>query len=231
MAASYALEHTSRDRQTREVTFAGDSVCLAGQVDYPGMPLPINGYPLIFILQHAGSNTRADYDHYAQVGLNCGYAVFRWDKRGTGRSGAGGRGSTTQDAIMAYDVALKQPLINLSRIVILAQSEGTVMLSKTFERFAQAHPPSGVILTSNMLDAKAIQKIDTRLLVVMGTKDWNNWEIYARDACESHNATYRHGAAFYVALDANRMLMVTGNLQDTFHDGAQQTICEWLQEL
>ena len=40
--------------------------------------------------------------HYADVALEAGYAVFRWDKRGTGRSGSGGLGSPIEDAVKAY---------------------------------------------------------------------------------------------------------------------------------
>ena len=66
------------------------------------------------MLHHACCNTREDYNDYAEVALANGYAVFRWDKRGTGRSGDSGRGSTTQDAVNAYDIALAQPDVNPS---------------------------------------------------------------------------------------------------------------------
>jgi len=101
---------------TIELTFAGDNVRLAGQLDYPDRPKPEQGYPLLFVLHHAGCNARADYGHYARMGLMKGYAVFRWDKRGMGRSGASGRGSTTQDAVNAYEIALSQPGINRRRL-------------------------------------------------------------------------------------------------------------------
>ncbi len=121
MAANYVLESTNRPNQVRELVFAGDNVRLAGQMDYPAAPAPVDGFPVIFILHHAGGNTREDYEHYAALGLESGWAVFRWDKRGTGRSGAGGRGSTLKDAVNAYEVALQQPRINPRRAVVLAQ--------------------------------------------------------------------------------------------------------------
>ena len=104
-------------RHTREITFAGDGVPLSGQIDYPQTPAPVAGYPLVFILHHAGCNAREDYQHYADAALRGGFAVMRWDKRGTGRSGAGGRGSTTQDAVNAYEAALEQPKIDREHVI------------------------------------------------------------------------------------------------------------------
>src|SRR5687768_15080584 len=103
---------------TRELRFAGDGVLLAGQIDYPLTPRPAAGYPLLFILHHAGCNTRDCYHDYAEMALETGFAVFRWDKRGTGRSGAGGRGSVTQDAVNAYEVAMEQPNVDRHRVVV-----------------------------------------------------------------------------------------------------------------
>jgi alpha-beta hydrolase superfamily lysophospholipase len=214
--------------RTRELTFAGDEVRLAGQIDYPAMPRPATGYPLIFVLHHAGCNTRECYNHYVDVALAAGYAVFRWDKRGTGRSGAGGRGSTTQDAVNAYSVALEQPDVDPRRAVILAQGAGTAMLGNSYGLFAQQQPPFGVILVSNMLDPDAILAIETRVQIVSGDGDWNSPDIYAEAACRAHNAAYRYGAAYFIAAHADRELFVEIAGYDTFHSGARKAIQDWL---
>lgn len=231
MASNYVLEQTRQSERVRELAFAGDNVRLAGQMDYPNTPPPLTTgtYPLIFILHHAGGNTRKDYEHFARLGLKSGFAVFRWDKRGTGRSGAGGRGSTIQDAVMAYETALDQPNIDPRNVVILAQNEGSLMLGESFGLFARHQHPAGVILVGNMLDEREILAIDSPLLIVNGEYDWNDWMTHAQGACASHNAKYRHGASFYVAHHANRILVTQKDSRYEFHAGAMKSIRDWLQ--
>jgi hypothetical protein len=223
---TYLMESAVAQR-THELAFAGDGVRLAGQIDYP--TLTSNLYPLVFVLPHAGCNTRKGYTHYAEMALSCGFAVFRWDKRGTGRSGAGGRGSTTQDAVNAYEVALSQARIDNSRIVILAQGEGTLMLGSSYGLFARHQALHGVILADNMLDASSITAIDTRIQIMQGDNDWrSDWEKLGRDAAYAHRAAYRHGASHFLARGAGRMLLDEGG---NFNEAAQRVLKDWLLSL
>jgi uncharacterized protein len=231
MTSNRVLESVIAAERTTEINFAGDGVLLAGQIDYPESPPPRSGYPLIFILHHAGGNARDAYEHYAQAGLNCGYAVFRWDKRGTGRSGAGGYGSTTQDAVNAYEIALEQPFVNRKQVVIVAQGAGTTLLGSSFGLFARLQHPYGAILTANMLDERAVLAIDTRVGIIVGQNDWIPWKQYAKAACEAHSAAYQHGAEYYVAPYGDRTLMDTRDPNQGFHMGVQHVIEDWLTSL
>jgi len=215
--------------RTQELVFAGDGVRLAGQIDYPYTSQA--HYPLIFILHHAGCEASEGYQHFADVGLESGYAVFRWDKRGTGKSGAGGRGSTTQDAVNAYEIALEQPRIDHKRVVILAQGAGTALLGNSFGLFARVQHPYGAILATNMLDEDAIKAIDTRCQILVGQDDWNPWQKYGKIACDAHNAAYRHGASFYVAPFADRTLLDQRSRPPTFHAGIKAMMRDWLTAL
>lgn len=230
MTSNRILESVSVGH-TQEVTFAGDGVLLAGQIDYPNVAPPMNGFPLIFILHHAGCNARESYQHYADIGITAGYAVFRWDKRGTGRSGAGGRGSTTQDAVNAYEFALEQPRINHNRVVILAQEAGTGLLGSSFGLFARIQQPYGVILVTNTLDADDVLAIESRLQVIIGQKDWNPWQKFAKGVCEAHNDAYKYGASYYVAPYADRSLRDTRAPEEAFHRGASSALRDWLTNL
>lgn len=96
---------------TEMIDFAGDNVHLAGQIDYPECNRPSGGYPLIFIIQHSTSTSRADYKHVCSLGMSIGAAVFRWDKRGTGKSGNGSSGSIESDTLKAYEFAPGLPSI------------------------------------------------------------------------------------------------------------------------
>ncbi len=214
---------------TEELVFAGDGVRLAGQIDYPQSSIRGSSLPLLFILHHAGCDAREGYTHFAEYGLASGYAVFRWDKRGTGRSGASGRGSTAQDAVNAYEVALEQPGINRRSAVILAQDAGTGLLGDSFGLFARLQLPHGVVLATNILDESAVLAIESQLLILMGQHDWHPWQKYGKAAADAHNAAYKHGASYYVAPYANRMIADTRT--EKFHFGAKNTLLDWLQVL
>lgn len=230
MASNYVLERTRQTDRARELAFAGDFVRLSGQINYPNTPPPLSGsYPLIFVLHHAGGNTREDYEHYARIGLRAGFAVFRWDKRGTGRSGAGGRGSSTQDAVYAYETAIEQPNVDPNRTVIVAQGEGTRLLGGAFGLFARYQRPQGIILVGNMLDTESILALESRVMIVNGENDWNHWSTYARDAAQAHNDWYHYGANYYVARDADRALTIYNNNRAEYHTGALNSIRDWLK--
>lgn len=232
MATNYLMESTTEAGCTVELMFAGDGVALAGQIDYPTHRVsPSQSIPLLFILPHSGCNTREAYAHYAETALHAGFAVFRWDKRGTGRSGAGGRGSTTQDAANAYETALEQPGIARDSVVILAQSEGTLMLGSSYGLFARLQRPCGVILAGNMLDEKSILAIDTPIQIILGTADWKDPRVYARDAAHAHNIAYPNTATYYIAESANRRLLIEQGDHLTFHSGAQDAMQSWLKSL
>ncbi|MDX1990876.1 MAG: alpha/beta hydrolase [bacterium] len=232
MATNYVLEQTRKAGHVRELVFAGDGVALSGQIEYPSTPPgPKAVYPLVFILPHSGGNTRDAFEHYARCALRCGYAVFRWDKRGTGRSGAGGRGSTTQDAVNAYEIALEQPMVERDAVIILAQSEGTLMLGSSYGLFARLQRPRGVILAGNMLDEKAILALDTQIQIILGTEDWKDPRVYAYNAAKAHNTAYKYGAAFSIVQNANRRLLVERSGEMVFHAAAEQIMADWLLSL
>jgi hypothetical protein len=213
---------------TEELVFAGDEVRLAGQTDYPSLPRKSSKFPLLFILHHACGSTRDDYADYAAIGLESGYAVFRWDKRGTGRSGGGGRGSTTQDAVNAYEIALEQPNVDRKRAVILALGAGTGLLGSSYGLFARVEPPYGALLVANMLNENDILALNTRLHIVAGQEDWNSPDVYAVAAAEAHSSAYRYGASAYIAPRADRMLLTH---DEVLHNGARKAMRDWLKRI
>ncbi|HEX2907753.1 MAG TPA: hypothetical protein VHO69_12870 [Phototrophicaceae bacterium] len=228
MTSNLTLESV-RTRYQQELVFAGDGVRLAGQIDYPVSPTRSQMFPLIFVLHHAGCEAHDGYQAFADLGLDAGYAVFRWDKRGTGHSGASGRGSTTQDAVNAYEIALEQPHVDRRRVVILAQDAGAGLLGSSFGLFARVQLPHGVILATNTLNGDEALAIESRLLVVMGQNDWHPWQQYGKQVCDVHNQAYQHGASYYVAPYANRMLVDPRT--ESLHYGVQNVILDWLRAL
>jgi alpha-beta hydrolase superfamily lysophospholipase len=208
--------------------FTGDTVRLAGQIDYPTSKRPAEGYPLIFVIQHATSTSRADFEHIAALGNDAGAAVFRWDKRGTGKSGNSADGSAEMDIVKAYQTAIVLPSINPERVIIFAQNEGSLILQELYRQILKIARPLGVVLAGNMLDESAILTINVPVHIVASKNDWNAWQTYAEAAADAHAAKYKTNASFYVATNTNRLLMYTSG--NTFHKGAESSIKHWLKE-
>ncbi len=227
---STAFAQTARPNQ-RELIFHGDTVRLAAQIDYPTSPPPKVGFPLIFVLPHAGAHTRRDYDHYTALALECGYAVFRWDKRGSGSSGSSGRGSPLQDAITAYQTALAQPGINRQHVVILGQNEGTLMLSDIFADLERTQPPRAAVLIGNLLDRHDILKVRTEVRILIGEDDWISSTVYGHEPCEAHQVAYGFRSQFSDAHNADRLLRDTRYSDSRMHTGARQLLKDWLTTL
>lgn len=211
--------------QTHVLFFNGDNVRLGGQIDYPNSVMPEEGYPLLFIIQHATCHTRSGYAHFARLGNEQGAAVFLWDKRGTGDSGAG-VGSILIDAVNAYKTAITQPNINPQRVVIIAQNEGSLILREAWTQFVALQRPCGVVLVGNMLDEKQILTLNAPLHIAISKNDWNAWQIYAEAASKAHQQKHGHPQSFYVAPVTNRLLMYENG--GAFHRGANESIKEWL---
>jgi len=214
---------------SHEVIFAGDQVRLAGQIDYPNLPVPAQGYPLLFILPDGCCRSRKGFVHQKQIGNRAGFAVFRWDKRGTGRSASGGIGRPEQDAINAYQTAVQQADIDPNRVIIWAQTDASLLLGEKFEQFKSIQKPLGIILSGNMLDENAILKLDSRILCVTGERDWNIASRFALHTSKVHDDYHKLGSSAYIAKYADRKLIDTRN--NMFHAGAEVTIHDWLTDL
>lgn len=214
---------------TELVNFAGDNVHLAGQIDYPQQNRPSKGYPLVFVIQHGTSTSRADYQHITALGTSIGVAVFRWDKRGTGRSGNGSSGTLEGDTYKAYEFAVSLPSIDPERVIIFAQSEGTVLLGQDYSKFSKIHKPKGIILAGNMLDEETVLNIDVPIHFIVSKNDWNDWRVYAEKASDKHAEKYNYTPSFYVATNTNRMLMYSSG--NTFHKGTETSIKHWLKHI
>lgn len=213
--------------RTHEIVFAGDQVGLSGQIDAPDHKTR-KTYPLLFVIHHAAAPNREGYTSFTDLALECNYAVFRWDKRGSGRSGGGARGSTIQDAVNAYEIALEQTAVRRQNAVILALGAGSALLGSSFGLFARVQRPIGVLLISNQLNSRQILALDTRIMLVSGASDWNAAPEYTAIAAQTHRQTYSHGADAFIAPNADGMLTTENG---DMHPRARKEIATWLQNL
>ncbi|MDW8214654.1 MAG: alpha/beta fold hydrolase [Roseiflexaceae bacterium] len=194
------LEGIAAER--REVRFDSGDVKLAGELD---LPLGAGPHPLAFIIHHSGPVPRDSYSYLAEILLRAGYAVFRFDKRGTGASGGVYGCCESDDALAAYRAAVAQPDIDRCRIFIVAQSIGTQHLATRFKEYAQTQAPRGVALLSSLLHASDIVRIEAPIIVIVADSE-PELNAIGPEAVAAHNARYRLDSTLYVAEDAEHTL-------------------------
>ncbi|MCS6964239.1 MAG: lysophospholipase [Thermoflexus sp.] len=180
----------------QEISFQSeDGTRLAGQLDRPpGLTNP----PLVFIIHHSGPVDRDAYQYLAARLVPAGYAVFRFDKRGTGRSEGIYGCCEDRDALAAYRAAMAQDGIDRSCVFIIAQSIGTHILAQRFGEFVGIHRPAGVVLLSSLLPGEKILAIQAPLHIIISDSEPNQAAL-GEEAVKIHRAVYRYGASYFIA--------------------------------
>jgi pimeloyl-ACP methyl ester carboxylesterase len=225
------LEGIARER--RQVRFASQGVTLAGELDLPLGDAPA---PLVFVIHHSGPVDRDSYGYLAELLVAEGYAVFRFDKRGTGMSGGEYGCCESEDVLAAYRAATAQDGVDPCNVFIVAQSVGTQYLAERFEEYVRAHPPRGVVLLSNLLDADSIDVIAAPVHIIISDSEPEVDQL-GRAAAKAHRDTYSFGASYYVAEHTEHTLFdvragpIDWNDPEwprRYHRGAMQSLIEWL---
>jgi len=225
------LEGIAAER--REVRFVSGDVELVGELD---LPMGSGPHPLVFIIHHSGPVPRDAYGYLAEILLRSGYAVFRFDKRGTGASGGVYGCCESDDALAAYRAAVAQPGVDRCRVFIAAQSIGTQHLAMRFEEYAQVQSPRGVALLSNLLRANDIVRIDAPLMVIVADSE-PELNAIGPEAVAAHNARYAAGSTLYIADGAEHTLFDIRNgpidwtdpaWVDRYHRGAMRALVQQL---
>jgi len=227
------LEGVARER--RQVRFDSLGVTLAGELDFPLGDAPA---PLVFVIHHSGPVDRDSYGYLAELLVKEGYAVFRFDKRGTGMSEGQYGCCESDDALAAYRAATAQDDVDLCNVFIVAQSVGTRYLAERFERYVQTHPPRGIVLLSNLLDADSIDAIAAPVHIIVSDSELDVDSI-GRAAAEALRGTYPFGASYYVAEHTEHTLfdIRSGPIDwsdpgwtQRYHRRAMQSLIDWLDD-
>ncbi len=220
--------------ERHELRFAAaDGVRLAGELATPSGAPP---YPLVVIIHHAGPVARDAYAYMAPLLLARGYAVFRFDKRGTGAS-AGAYGCCEgDDALAAYSAVVREPKLDLANVFIVAQSVGTEELAERFPAFVAAQPPRAVALLSNRLKAAQIRAIAAPALIVVADSEPELAAI-GPEAAKAHAAALAGSTELYIAEGAEHSLfdISAGPIDwsdpswaQHYHRGAMTRLLDWL---
>jgi len=221
---------------SQQISFSGqDGTLLAGQLDWPPGRV---GPPLVIIIHHSGPVARDNYQFLAARLVPAGYAVFRFDKRGTGQSGGQYGCCEDGDALAAYQAAVEQVGFDPSRVFIVAQSIGTEIVARHFSEFEQQHKPAGVILLSSLLENEEVLAIKAPVHIIVSDSE-SNLSALTDGAVKAHLSLYDYGASFYVASRTEHTLfdISTGPVDwsdpkwpEKFHFGAWMSLLQWLEE-
>jgi len=220
----------------QEIFFSSqDGTLLAGQFDWPlNRPLP----PLVFIIHHSGPVDRDSYQYLAARLVPAGYAVLRFDKRGTGKSAGAFGCCEAMDALAAYLAAVSQGGFDEQRVFIVAQSVGTEILADHFVEFSRVHPPAGVVLLSSLLTPANIRSIKAPLHIIISDSEPNLAEI-GPQAVEAFRKGYDYDASYYITPHTEHTLfdVSTGPIDWSdpgwparFSDQAWNSLITWLDK-
>jgi pimeloyl-ACP methyl ester carboxylesterase len=219
-------------RERRELRFESGGVTLAGELDLPLADNP----PLVFIVHHSGPVTRDAYGYLAEILTRAGYAVMRFDKRGTGKSGGAYGCCEADDALAAYEAMMKEEGFDRCNVFVVAQSLGTQHVADRFAELARAQQPRGVALLSNLLGPDRIAAIAAPIYIIVSDSE-PNMNVISKDAVQAHRAAFSFGATDYIAVGSEHSLFdISAGPIDwgdplwvtRYHRGAMQSLVDWL---
>jgi alpha-beta hydrolase superfamily lysophospholipase len=163
-----------------ETTFKSVDAVVAAQWDFPkNTPAPLvvlipaggrldrNGW-------NPGLGENADDGIYARLAdqlVEAGFAVFRYDKPGTGRSSRGAYATERSTALEGYTRAVDHARVDTSHVFLLGHASGTDAVAGIYSRYAAVVPPAGVIMLANSVGESASLAVKAPLLIVNGGKD------------------------------------------------------------
>jgi acetyl esterase/lipase len=144
----------------------------------------------------------------------------------------------SEDALAAYRAATAQDGIDDRNVFFVAQSIGTQHLAERFEQYVQVHPPRGVVLLSNLLDAGSIDAVAAPIHIIVSDSE-ANIDAIGPAAAEAHMREYALGASYYIAehTEHNLFDISTGPIDwddpewvRRYHRGAMQSLIDWLDD-
>ena len=163
-----------------ETTFQSVDATLAGQWDFPDR----SPAPLVVIVPSSASLDRngwppamgedPDEGIYARLTdtlVQNGFAVFRFDGPGTGRSGRGHYSTDRSNALEAYTRAVDHARVDPASVFMLGHSKGSTTVATIYGRYKHVLPPAGVVLVHNSVGEQMSLQIDAPLLIVNPAKD------------------------------------------------------------
>ncbi len=179
-APAAAAPNPGKRPPVAETTFKSVDSVVAAQWDFPAQ----GNAPLVVLIPPAG---RIDRDGslpdtggdpgegiYAQIAdllVSNGFAVFRYDAPGAGRSSPAHYATGRSTALEAYRRAVDHARVDPARVFLIGHSSGTEAIAGIYPRYEEINPVAGVVLLSNQVGERAAVRLSAPTLVIVGGKN------------------------------------------------------------
>lgn len=163
-----------------ETTFESVDAVIAGQWDFPAR----TPAPLVVLIPSQGRLDREGrppglgeepghgmYGELAEALVKAGFAVFRFDKPGAGRSAPGQYATERSNAIEAYTRAVDHARVDRDHVFLLGHSLGSDSIAGIFPRYESVVRPKGVIFFDSTVGERMSLDVKASLLIVNPNKD------------------------------------------------------------
>jgi pimeloyl-ACP methyl ester carboxylesterase len=110
------------------------------------------------------------YAQFARKLLASGFAVFRYDSPGTGRSSPGQYCTVRSTALEGYTRAVDHPKVDRQHVFLVGHSASTDSAVGIYSRYAAVQPPAGIVLLANLIGETDLVTVDAPVLIVVSDK-------------------------------------------------------------
>jgi alpha/beta superfamily hydrolase len=236
---------TTERKRVVETTFRSVDATLAGQWDFPERsPAPLvvivpssprldrNGWPPA-VGEEFGKGL---YARIADTLVSNGFAVFRFDGPGTGRSGRGRYATDRSNALEAYTRAVDHARVDPDNVFMLGHSTGSGTVASIYGRYESVVPPAGVIFLDNSVGEQMSLQIDAPLLIVNPGKDPDGRFQYGEFVAEARGNHEREPleTEVVILMDAERGALAPPDPEHPntirLHPKAVTALVRWLRE-
>ncbi len=228
---------------TVETTFKSVDAVVAGQWDFPTR----SPAPLVVLIPSGGRIDRNGwhpglgedpaegiYSQLTQRLVREGFAVFRYDKPGAGRSSPGHYATERSSALEAYTRAVDHGRIDPERIYLLGHSLGCDTIAGIYPRFVSVAPPAGAILLDNVVGETDSVRIEAPILLINPGKDPDDRYQYGEFVAEARSRASQSKLETELVIidDAEPGLLAgrpkNGEFVYSIHPRAVEAVVGWL---
>ncbi|MFT5040547.1 MAG: alpha/beta superfamily hydrolase [Hyphomicrobiaceae bacterium] len=229
--------------QIVETTFSSVDAVVAGQWEFP----QVSPAPLVVMIQATTGVDRHGlppgygddpeigiYDQLAKKLVAAGFAVFRFDQPGTGRSGRGNYATARSTALEAYTRAIDHARVDPTRVFLFSHSRGTDAIAGIYARYQEINPVAGVMLLSNQVGETDIVRVACPALLLVTDKNPDDLYQFGQFPTQARQRSEASLETSLVTIpDAEQSLLTTIEEGDrhyySIHPKAVEAILEWLQ--
>jgi len=234
---------TPRD-QVVQTTFESVDAVLAAEWDFPAH----TPAPLVVLIPCQGRLDRDGrpaglgeepvegmYAKLAKALVGAGFAVFRFDKPGAGRSAPGRFATERSNAIEAYTRAVDHARIDTDQVFLLGHSEGTDTIAGIYSRYEAVAPPKGVVFLDSVVGERMSMEVKAPLLIINPNKDPDDRFTYGEFVVETRKSASEGKLATDLKLiEGAEPGLLAPSVGETetldLHPSAITAVVEWLRK-